>query len=116
MRQMKWQKSEGSDGIVVEMIEEAGDVAKNKVVALANKIYESGEIPEMMKVTKFIVIPKKEGATECEKHRTISIMSQVAKVVLKVVGLRLKRKVEQYVDEEQYGFRKVKVLETQYWS
>ena len=97
------------------MIEAPGEVAINKVVALANKIYESGEISEMIKKTEFIVISRKEGAIECKKHRTISIMSQVAKIVLKLVGLRLKRKVEQYVDEEQYGFRKkVKVLETQH--
>ena len=61
-----------------------------------------------MKEAEFIVIPKREGVIECEKHRTISIMSQVAKIVLKVIGLRLKGKVEQHVDEEQYGFRKGK--------
>ena len=33
-------------------------------------------------------------------------MSKVPKIVLKVIGLRVKGKVEQYVDEEQYGFRK----------
>ena len=33
-------------------------------------------------------------------------MSHVAKIVLKVIGQRLKGKVEEYVDEEQYGFRK----------
>ena len=106
VRQMKWRKAEGSDGIVVEMIEAAGDIAIDKVLALANRIYRTGEIPEIMKEAEFIVIPKKEGATECEKHRTISITSQVAKIVLKVIGLRLKSKVEQYVDEEQFGFRK----------
>ena len=46
VRRMKWRKSEGSDGIVVEMIEAAGDIAINKLVSLANRIYESGEIPE----------------------------------------------------------------------
>ena len=46
VRRMKWRKSEGSDRIVVEMIEAAGDIAINKLVSLANRIYESGEIPE----------------------------------------------------------------------
>jgi hypothetical protein len=35
-----------------------------------------------MKVSVFIVIPKREGAVKCGKHRTISIMSQVAKIEL----------------------------------
>ena len=108
IRKMKWRKAEGSDGIVVEMVEAAGDIAITKILKLANRIYECGEIPEMMKESEFIVIPKKEGATDCEKHRTICIMSQVAKMVLKVIGQRLKAKVEEFVDEEQYGFRKGK--------
>ena len=106
VRQMKWRKAEGSDGIVIEMIEAAGGIAIDKVLALANKIYRSGEIPELMKEAEFMVIPKKEGATDCEKHRTISIMSQVSKIILKVIGLRMKNKIEQYVDDEQFGFRK----------
>ena len=32
-------------------------------------------------------------------------MIQVAKALLKVLELRLKNKIEQYVDEEQFGFR-----------
>lgn len=36
-------------------------------------------------------------------------MSQVAKNVLKVIDVGLKRKVAEYVDEEQYGFNKSKV-------
>ena len=54
-----------------------------------------------MRESEFIVIPKKEGAVECSKHRTISIMSQVAKIVLKVIDERLKRKVAEFVDLER---------------
>ena len=45
---------------------------------------------------------------ECSKHRTISIMSQAVKVLLKVVGERLKSKMEEVVDGAQFGFRKNK--------
>ena len=61
-----------------------------------------------MEESEFIVIPKKEGAVECDNHRTISIMNQVAKIVLKVINERLKRKVEETVDKAQFGFRKGK--------
>jgi hypothetical protein len=106
VKSMKWKKAEGSDGIVVEMIEAAGEFAISKITELANKIYSTGGIPERMKESEFIVIPKQEGAVECGKHRTISIMSQVAKIVLKVINERLKRKVEETVDGAQFGFRK----------
>ena len=39
-------------------------------------------------------------------NRTTSIMSQVAKIVLKVLDERLKRKVKEGVDKIQFRFRK----------
>ena len=56
-----------------------------------------------MEESEFIVLPKKDGATECGKHRTTSIMSQVAKVILKVTDNRLKGKVKEHFDEAQFG-------------
>ena len=53
--------------MVVEM-EEAGNSATAKLTDLANKIYSTSNIPERMKESEFIVIPKKEGATECGNH------------------------------------------------
>ena len=81
---MKWRKAEGSDGVVVEMVEAAGEFGIRKITDLANTIYSTGQVPDKMKESEFLVIPKKNGAVECSKHRTISIMSQVAKIVLKV--------------------------------
>ena len=108
VKKMKWRKTEGSDGVVVEMVEALGEFAIDKVTDMANKIYDTGTIPQRMKESEFIVIPKKMGAVDCSKHRTICIMSQVAKIILKVIDERLKAKVRDYVDEEQYGFRKNK--------
>ena len=54
------------------------------------------------------MISKKVGAVDCEKHRTISITSQVAKIVLKVIDERLKSKVEESTDEAKFGFRRRK--------
>ena len=61
-----------------------------------------------MREAKSIVIPKKKGTLECEKHRTISIISQVAKIILRVIRNRIKNKVDENVKEEQYGYRKGK--------
>ena len=61
-----------------------------------------------MKNSEFIVIPKKVGAVDCSKLRQIIIMSQRAKIVMKVLDERLKAKANEHVDEEQYDFRKEK--------
>ena len=95
---MKWRKAEGSDGVVVEMVEAVGEFGIEKITELANRIYSTGQVPEAMKESEFIVIPKMDGAVECSKHRTISIMSQMRKIVLKVLNERLERKVNETVD------------------
>ena len=47
---------------------------------LANKINESVELTNQMSKSVFIEIPKVQGTLECEKDRTISIMSRVTKI------------------------------------
>ena len=59
-----------------------------------------------MKESEFIDVPKKIGAIECCKHRAINKLSQEAKMLLKVIYEKLKRKVIEYVDEEQNSFGK----------
>ena len=93
------------------MVEAAGEFAIKKIADLANKIYRTGMIPKRMEESEFIVLPKKEGATECGEHRTISLVGQVAKVILKVMDNRLKGTVEEHVDKAQFGFRKGKGTE-----
>ena len=103
---MKWRKAEGSDGVVVEMVEAAGEFGIEKITELANRMYSTGQVPEMRKESEFIVILKKNGAVDCNKHRRISIMSQMGKIVLKVLNGRLEGKVNETVDNVQFGFRK----------
>ena len=45
---------------------------------------------------------------ECNKHRTISVMSQLGKIVLRVILNRIRSKIRPEIAEEQYGFVKGK--------
>src|SRR5215469_12186722 len=85
MNKMKFGKAVGNDGIALEMLKALGNFAVEKITTLANKIYESGELTSHMSKSVFIAIPKVQGTLECEKHRTISIMSHVTKILLRVV-------------------------------
>ena len=109
---MKCKKAEGSDGVVIEMVEAAGEFGIDKITELANRIYKTGQVPETMKESEFIVIPKKKGAVECSKHRRISILSHIGKIKPKVLNGRLKRKVEETVDDVQLGLGKAWAQET----
>ena len=102
---MKNGKAVGPDEIPVEVIKALGDSAVDVLHDLANTIYKTGEIPEILQKSVFITIPKKTGVTECENFTTIAIMSHVIKILLKICVLRMKNKIHLEIAEEQYGFQ-----------
>ena len=61
-----------------------------------------------MQLSTFITIPKKPGAVDCNKFRTISIISQLGKIILRIVLNRIRNKIKPEISEEQYGFVKGK--------
>ena len=73
-----------------------------------NAIYDTGEIPSDLSKSIFIALPKKSGATECESHRTISLMSHITKILLKILMARMRNKITPEIAEEQCGFVKDK--------
>ena len=62
-------------------MEAAGKIGIKNITEHANRIYNSGSIPEKMKESEFIVTLKKEGVVEYSRHRIISIMSQMSKII-----------------------------------
>ena len=85
---------------MTEMIEAAEEFGIRKIIDLANRIYESGYIPNAIRESVFVPVPKAPGALQCSKHRTISIMSRLGKVLLRVVMNRLRGKSNGRVLEE----------------
>ena len=73
---------------------------------LANKIYETGTIPRQMRESVFITIPKKGDLSDCGNHRLISLMSNITKVILRVLMRRIRNKLLKEIGEEQFGFKK----------
>ena len=98
-------KAMGPDDISAEMLAASGEVGLRKLTELCNLIYDSGIIPGDMVRSTFIALPKKPRAVECKDHRTISLMSHVMRVILKVIHSRIERKIDEQIAEEQYGFR-----------
>ncbi|GFO12223.1 MORC family CW-type Zinc finger protein 3 [Plakobranchus ocellatus] len=52
------------------------------------------------------------GATECELHRTISLMSHVTKLLLRIIMMRVRNKIKPEIAEEQCGFVEGKAKKT----
>ena len=54
----------------------------------------------------FIPIPKKGNAKECSNYHTISLISHVSKVTLKILQARLQQYMNREIPDVHAGFRK----------
>ena len=92
------------DDITTEMLVAAGGRGVTEIANLANMMYSEGRFPEQMYKSIFITIPKVKGTAKCEKHRTLSLMSHVTKLVLRVIMNRIRGRTLNDISEVQYGF------------
>ncbi|XP_037779155.1 uncharacterized protein LOC119575579 [Penaeus monodon] len=104
VNKMTKNKAAGPDKIMTEMIVPQEEFGIEKLTDVINEIYDSGEFPEVLSKSIFIALPKKPGAIECELHRTISLMSQITKIILKVIMARARSKLRPEIGKEQCGF------------
>ena len=58
IKAMKKVKVAGEDGIVIDMIEATEEFRIRKITGLANRMDESGYIPNAMRESVFVAIPK----------------------------------------------------------
>ena len=108
IKKLKNNKATGTDLIAAEILKALYDGPLGKLTQLCNEIYNTGYWPKELKESIFIPIPKKPKATRCQEYRTISIMSQVTKLLLKIVMDRMKGRIEAELDDAQSGFRQGK--------
>lgn len=101
-------RAPGGDGLTAEVLKAMDDKGISRITKLLNDIYENGHVPEGLAESIFVQLPKKPATVKCEEHRTISLMSHLTKVLLKVIMNRSKKVIEEDISEEQYGFMKDK--------
>ena len=109
LKSMKYGKATGPDNISIEMIEALEDTGINKFESNMNKMYNTCTIPNSLSRSIFITLQKKAGTTECELHRTISLMSHITKLMLKVLMKRMKRPIRIEIADVQCRFTEGKV-------
>lgn len=87
-------KAIGEDGIATEILEVFGEWGVMVVVAkIANCIYDTGRLPDRIIRSVFITISKKPGAVDCDNFGTMSVMSQLSKLVLRVVLIEQEKRL-----------------------
>ena len=73
---------------------------------MITEIYDGGSIPEDLSKSTFIALPKISNAIECELQRTISLMSHVIKIVLRIILWMVRKSIRPQIGKEQYPFIK----------
>ena len=97
-------KASGGNRIPVELFQ----ILKDAVIVLhsiCQQIWKTQQWPQDWKTSVFIPIPKKGNAKECSNHRTIALISQATKVMLKILQARLQQYVNHELPDVQAGFR-----------
>ena len=102
---LKEGKAPGPDGLEAEFLKLMNDENIRWLTMIFNQIYNSGNIPQEWLKSEFIVLPKKPGASKCSDFRTISLMSHLLKLFLKIIHRRIYKLCEEQIAPTQFGFR-----------
>ena len=78
-------KTNGGDGIPVELFQMLKDDAVKVLHSICQQIWKTQQWPQDWKRSVFIPIPKKVSAKECSNYCTIALISHASKVMLKIL-------------------------------
>ena len=104
-------KAGGADGIPVELFQILKDDALKVLHSICQQIWKTQQWPQDWKRSVCIPIPKKGNAKECSNYRTIALISQASKVMLKILQARLQQYINRELPDIQAGFRNEEELE-----
>jgi hypothetical protein len=73
---------------------------------LINNTQKTGGWSSVFVQVAMIALKKKPKATKCSDHRTLSLIAHTAKMAEMILRRRTRRKVEDILEEDQFGFRR----------
>ena len=85
MKKTEAGKAVRPDELCVELVEALEEVGVENLTKVLDKIYSTEHLPKDLRSAVFIALPEKPGATECGQHHTVSIMSQITKLLLRII-------------------------------
>ena len=104
IKSLKKGKSAGMDNIPSEQVQARGEAMIDMLFIICNKIWRTGEWPTPLTQSLIITLSWKGYLQLYENCRTMSLISHLSKVMLRILQNRLKPQAE-IIKEEQAGFR-----------
>ena len=105
VKALKMGKSVGVADIPAELVQAGGEAMIDILTSICNKIWKAGEWPTTWTQPLVITLPRKGNLQLCQNYRTISLISDPSKVIMKIILHRLQPQAEEIIAEEQAGFR-----------
>ncbi len=107
IKSFKTKESTGDDGISMQLLKQLCKPCSVPIAIIVNMSLEQGTVLGAMKLAKVIPIYKAKSREEFNNYRPISLLSNVSKVLEKVVHKRLYSYLirNKILYDKQYGFR-----------
>ena len=88
-------------------MKQLSDIIVSPLAELINKSFQSGIFPDIFKIAKVIPIFKSESRVLCNNYRPISLLSNISKLIEKLMHKRVYSFLEQqnFFYNAQFGFR-----------
>ena len=99
-------KASEGDGIPAELFKILKDDAIKVLHSICQQIWKTQQWPQDWNRSILTPIPRKDSTKECSNHRTIVLISQASKVMLKILHGRLQHYTNRELPDVQTGFRK----------
>ena len=107
IKTLKNSESLGANSIPANILKEIHETICMPLSILINKSFTTGVFPNMCKIAKAISIFKSETRFVCNSYRPISVLSNIGKIIEKLIRLRLNLflEIRRCYHLFQFGFR-----------
>ena len=97
----------GPDGVPTDVLIQCADELAPALTSLYQRSFDTGEIPEILKVSKIVPLHKGNSRHQMKNYRPISLTSHLGKGMEKVLKKHLVNYLESenLLNEHQHGFR-----------
>ena len=104
---LKASKSIGPSSLLTKITKQSNDIRASPIAELIITSFQSGIFPDIFKIAKVIPIFKGESQVLCNNYRPISLLSNISKLIEKLMHKRVYSFLEQqnFFYNAQFGFR-----------